>query len=185
MPAALHRRSAWLLITRSSCSGWSMRIGRSNSRILRLGVSGRKLPRIRRHQNGAQQLHQKAPWKSLRAHELGGHTHDVRWRRYENQAIEGGAVGGRKDTRRTTQRVPDQHELPVRKSLRRVAGDRHQVVAEVSNGHVGNRLVASVSADVEEEHVVTGFRQRRRQLQHRGVAGSPPVCEQQQRLERL
>ena len=61
-------------------------------------------------------------------------------------------------------------ELPVREARGGVAGDRHQVVAEASNGDVGKRRVTTVPAHVEHHIVHQRRAARRAHLHRRGQA---------------
>ena len=70
------------------------------------------------------------------------------------------------------------------RSGKRVAGvprDGHQVVAEGPDGHVRERGIPPVPADVEEQDLVPGLRQGLGERQHGGVVGAPAVREEDQR----
>lgn len=103
----------------------------------------------------------------------------------EHQTIDRGAVRRGEDAGGAPERVTDHHELAVGKALRRIPYDGHEVVAEVTDRDARYGLVAAMTADVEEQHVVPRIGQWLGKLKDRPIARPPPMCEQHERLERL
>jgi hypothetical protein len=116
---------------------------------------------------------------------LGGHAHDVGRRGDQDEPIERRSVGHRENRPGSAERVSDEDDRPAGIPALHVVERRVDVVPEMPDGDVGERLVPPVSADVEQHDLEACPGERLAEPQDRPVARPPSVRDEEDRTAGL